>query len=106
MKFRSLPAIVTLSAALITSIISIVLNIDANQAMWRLFIVVIVFYIIGLIARKVINAFFKEEEVINSDEEATEEEVDTEGDNLDTDEDGKENEESNLDDSDSSDEQE
>lgn len=104
MKFRSLPAIVTLSAALITSIISIVLNIDANVAMWRLFIVVIVFYVIGLIARKIINAFFKEEEIESPDEEEAQEDI--KGDNLDTDEEGKENEESNLGDSESSDEQE
>lgn len=104
MKFRSLPAIVTLSAALITSIISIVLNIDANVAMWRLFIVVIVFYIIGLIARKIINAFFKEEEIEAPDKEEAQEDI--KGDNLDTDEEGKENEESNLGDSESSDEQE
>ena len=43
MRFRNLPAIVTLSAALIANIILMITGNNATNAMWQLLIVVIVF---------------------------------------------------------------
>lgn len=55
MQVRYIPAFIVLMAAAITSVINIVINIDILTGLKRLLIVIIIFYIIGLITRTVIT---------------------------------------------------
>jgi hypothetical protein len=55
MQVRYIPAFIVLIAAAITSIINIVNNVNLLIGLKRLLIVIIIFYIMGLIARTVIN---------------------------------------------------
>jgi len=55
MQVRYLPAFIVLLAAAITSIINIINNIEMLTGLKRLLLVIIIFYIIGLIAKVVIK---------------------------------------------------
>ena len=54
MKVNYIPAVVTLLAGAITCIVAILKNQDTLQALITLLIVLIVFYILGQLAKKVI----------------------------------------------------
>lgn len=77
-KLRLLPIIVMLMAGLITCIISFLKHYDNIDALITLFIVLLTFYIIGLIARtivlKVCFPKTEENELEDSEEVATSEE--------------------------------
>lgn len=73
MKTKQVPVIITLIAGLITCVIGIVMQMETNQFMKTLVIVLISFYILGCIAKLVLDKYFKEET-----EEATEEAVEDE----------------------------
>jgi uncharacterized membrane protein YqjE len=80
-SLKLLPMIVMLVAGLITCIIAIVKNFDNTYALTSLFIVLLTFYIIGLIARFVIiKVCFpeKSEDVSEDGEEGTTMEEETE----------------------------
>lgn len=70
MKTKQIPILITLAAGLITSILGFVMQMETNQFVKTLVIVLISFYILGCIAKLVLDKTFKEET-----EEATEEAV-------------------------------
>lgn len=70
MKTKQIPILITLAAGLITSILGFVMQMETNQFVKTLVVVLISFYILGCIAKLVLDKTFKEET-----EEATEEAV-------------------------------
>lgn len=54
MKDRYIPAFITLCAGAIVSIMDIINKVDITSSMKRLLLVLVIFYIIGLIARAII----------------------------------------------------
>lgn len=77
MKTKQIPAIIMLIAGLVISIIGIVMQMDSTRFLKILSIVLVSFYIIGFIAKIILDKNFKEEK-----EKATEEAVednDTQG---------------------------
>lgn len=77
MKFKNMPLIIMLVAGLITSITAVIRKIDTTTALTTLFFVLLSFYVLGLLARYIINkiCFPKEEEKAQSEDG----ENDTEG---------------------------
>jgi len=83
-KWRNLPAIITLLAGFITCVITIVCQYPLNKMLWVLIVVMAVFFTLGLIIRAVIMHFVErkdpddkkaeeeENEEENADGEATE----------------------------------
>ncbi len=84
MKTEYIPKITTLLAGAIVCIISIVKQMDTTYSLAVLLAVLIIFYIIGCIARKIIenvmisNRFMKEEAEASEEEEESEEEKEIE----------------------------
>ena len=70
MKTKQVPILITLIAGLTTCILGIVMPMETNQFMTTLVIVLISFYVLGCIAKLVLDKNFKEET-----EEATDEAV-------------------------------
>ncbi len=68
MKTKQVPIIITLAAGLITCIIGVVMHMETGQFVKTWGIVLISFYILGCVAKLVLDHNFKEEA-----EEATEE---------------------------------
>ena len=68
MKTKQVPIIITLAAGLITCIIGVVMHMETGQFVKTWGIVLISFYILGCVAKLVLDHNFKEET-----EEATEE---------------------------------
>ena len=66
-KIRLLPAFITLSAGAITSISLYVTNQDLITTLLVLFIVLFVFYFIGVLARKIIMDFMKKKEKVEEE---------------------------------------
>lgn len=68
MKWRNLPAIVTLLAGFITCIITTVCRYPLNKMLWVLIAVMTVFFTIGIIIRAVIMRFVegKDAEAVNT----------------------------------------
>lgn len=62
LKWRNLPAIITLLAGFITCIIAIICKYPLNIMLWILILVMTVFYIIGLSLRMVIIHFLEPKE--------------------------------------------
>ncbi|MFG6382641.1 MAG: hypothetical protein K1V96_00075 [Lachnospiraceae bacterium] len=73
MKTKQVPIIITLIAGFIICIIGFMMQMETNQFMKTLVIVLISFYILGCIAKLVLDKNFKEEA-----EKATEEAVEGE----------------------------
>jgi len=69
MQVRYLPAFIVLLAAAITSVINIVNNIEMLAGLKRLLLVIIIFYIIGLIAKVVIKKVITPKQKIVETEE-------------------------------------
>lgn len=69
MKTKQVPVIITLVAGLITCILGFTMHMESGQFMSTLVIVLLSFYILGCIAKLVLDKNFKEE----PEEEATEE---------------------------------
>lgn len=82
-RIKLLPIIIMLVAGLITCIISFIKNFDNTYALTVLFVVLITFYVIGLIARTVIvkvcfqkkESKPEEDELADGEETATNEET-------------------------------
>ena len=70
MKTKQIPILITLAGGLLTCILGFVMQMETNQFVKTLVIVLISFYILGCIAKVVLDKNFKEET-----EEATEEAV-------------------------------
>ncbi len=69
MKTKQVPVIITLMAGLITCILGFKMHMEVAQFVWTLVIILASFYVLGCIAKLVLDMNFKEE----SEEEATEE---------------------------------
>lgn len=70
MRERYIPAFIMLLAATITSIINIANNVSLFTAMKRLLLVIVIFYVIGLIVKTVIVKAFTPEPKEEVSEEA------------------------------------
>lgn len=70
MKFKNMPLIVMLVAGLVTSIMTVIKNYDTTVALTTLFIVLLSFYVLGIIGRCIINrvCFPKIEEEENKED--------------------------------------
>lgn len=79
-KFRNLPAIMTLLAGFITSIIAIICRFSLVRTLWTLVVIMVVFFIIGMVVRIVLDKSLilpepeKEEEKETGEEEQDKEE--------------------------------
>lgn len=74
-KFRNVPAIITLLAAFITCVIMIMQRYELVNFLWVLVLVIVCFYVFGLLVRFVLNKVFKtpqDEEEENNDENTEE----------------------------------
>jgi flagellar basal body-associated protein FliL len=60
---KLLPAVITLLAGACTSIITYLLHYEVSKSLWILLIVLVLFYIMGSIAQKVIFGFEKQIEL-------------------------------------------
>lgn len=72
MQMRFFPAITMLLAGAVTCIISIIMKFDVLYSLKTLLIVLISFFIIGLIAQKIIMAVMKSSRKVNNNEEEIE----------------------------------
>lgn len=78
MRERFIPAIIMLIAGTVTSIINLINKVEINTGLKRLFLILVVFYFIGIIAkafiRKALSMKPKQvEEDINKEEEKPQE---------------------------------
>ncbi len=78
-KFRNLPAILTLLAGFITSIIAIICRFSLVRTLWTLVVIMVVFFIIGMVVRIVLDKSLilpepEEEEEENGEEAQDKEE--------------------------------
>lgn len=77
-KFRNIPAIITLLAGFVTSVVMIVNRFELVKFLWVLVLVMAGFYIAGLLVRLLLNRVFKEEKQEEQSEQNDEgEEQDT-----------------------------
>jgi flagellar biosynthesis/type III secretory pathway M-ring protein FliF/YscJ len=94
MKNKNIPALITLCAGAIASVTCIMNNYPLFDTLWIVFLILLVFYVIGLIVGKVIDKInqnandayiLKERERIEAEQEATiaMNEQDTQGDTTD-----------------------
>jgi len=60
MKFRNLPSIIALVSGLFVCIITLIYQYPIEQALWILVIVMVTFYIIGIVLRKILNKTFEQ----------------------------------------------
>lgn len=74
-KLRLLPMVIMLVAGLITCIIAVIKNFDTSYALTTLFVVLLGFYVIGLIARAIIVKICFAEKADDSVEEKSEDET-------------------------------
>lgn len=85
MKTRGIPAVIMLLAGFVTCIIGIAQQMDTAQFMKTLFVVLIVFYILGCVIKIILDKNFKdmdepEEEQTEPEEETAEtEKTDSDG---------------------------
>ena len=69
---KLLPAVITLLAGACTSIITYLLHYEVKKALWILLVVLLIFYIMGIVVQKTIYKFEKqieEEEAANEAEQ-------------------------------------
>ena len=59
-KFRSVPAIITLLAGFVTCVLMIINKITIVTYLWTLALVMIGFYIVGLVLRVILNKVFED----------------------------------------------
>lgn len=71
MKFRNLPSIITLVAGLFVCIITLIYQYAIDEFLWILVIVMVVFYLIGLVLRKILNKTFEEHIIENEENDYT-----------------------------------
>ena len=83
MKTKQVPVIITLVAGLVTCLIGFMMQMDANQFIKTLVIVLLSFYILGCIAKLILDKNFTEETEEATDEAV--EEADSESSDEDTD---------------------
>lgn len=93
MKLGFLPKVVTLLAAAVVCIVAIITHADTTYSLEVLLATIIIFYIIGLIAQKIINKVEKSNRfIMEKQENEDSEENDEENDENENDENASENE--------------
>lgn len=75
MQIKYIPAFIMLVAAAIASILNIIYSIDILTGLKRLLLVIIIFYILGLVAKAIITVAFKDKPKKEETEEKQEEEI-------------------------------
>ena len=60
MKFRNLPSIIALVSGLLVCIITLMYQYPVEQVLWILVMVMVLFYLIGFVLRKILNKTFEE----------------------------------------------
>lgn len=81
MKTKQIPVIIMLTAGLVTSIAAVINHMESAQLIKILVVVLVVFYMLGCLAKVILDKNFKEEEEEATEkaaEEETEEELETE----------------------------
>jgi flagellar biosynthesis/type III secretory pathway M-ring protein FliF/YscJ len=73
-KFRNIPAITTLLAGFIVSVIMIMQHYSLVQFLWILVLVMVAFYAVGVIIRLLLNVTEKKQEEKKKEEEKAAEE--------------------------------
>jgi len=68
MKFRNLPSIIALVSGLFVCIITLIYQYPIEQALWILVIVMVTFYIIGIVLRKILNKTFEQHTISNEND--------------------------------------
>lgn len=68
MKTKQVPVVITLIAGLCTCILGFITHMETTRFVWTLLVVLVIFYILGCVAKLVLDKNFKEE----TEEEATE----------------------------------
>ena len=83
MKFRIIPSIIVLVSGLFACIITLIYQYPIEQALWILVIVMIIFYLIGLALRKILNKTFEEHSISAENDDISDSDLDSDGnDNL------------------------
>lgn len=66
-KFRNVPALVTLLAGFVTSVLMIINRIPIVTFLWTLALVMVGFFFVGLLVRFILNKFFQDKDEENKD---------------------------------------
>ena len=70
MKFRNLPSIIALVSGLFVSIITLMYQYPVEQVLWILVMVMVMFYLIGWVLRKILNKTFEEHSISNENDDS------------------------------------
>lgn len=83
MKFRNVPAIITLLAGFVASVVMILRGYDLFEFLLILITIFVVFFIAGLLMRFLLNLVFREskKDAGEEDEEKSDEDIDADSDN-------------------------
>lgn len=66
-KFRNVPALITLLAGFVTSVLMIINRIPIVTFLWTLALVMVGFFFVGLLVRFILNKFFQDKNEENKD---------------------------------------
>ena len=69
MKFRNLPSVIALVSGLFVCIITLMYQYPVEQVLWILVMVMVIFYLIGLMLRKIINKTFEEHSISDENDD-------------------------------------
>jgi len=69
MKFRNLPSIIALVSGLFVCIITLISQYPLEQVLWILVMVMVIFYLIGLVLRKILNKTFEEQSISDENDD-------------------------------------
>ena len=69
MKFRNLPSIIALVSGLLVCIITLMYQYPVEQVLWILVMVMVIFYLIGLVLRKILNKTFEEQSISDENDD-------------------------------------
>ncbi|MDY5807483.1 MAG: hypothetical protein SPM04_08080 [Lachnospira sp.] len=82
-KFRNVPALITLLAGFVTSVLMIINRIPIVTFLWTLALVMVGFFFVGLLVRFILNKFFQEKDDENKYNNDNPEEGEENADNMD-----------------------
>lgn len=82
-KFRNVPALITLLAGFVTSVLMIINRIPIVTFLWTLALVMVGFFFVGLLVRFILNKFFQDKDEENKDSDNNPEEGEENASNMD-----------------------
>ena len=82
-KFRNVPALITLLAGFVTSVLMIINRIPIVTFLWTLALVMVGFFFVGLLVRFILNKFFQDKDEDGKDSGDNPEEGDENSNNMD-----------------------